>query len=118
MRKYVVLSLLALLAIITDAQGIVTPVRAKMDSCLTGKPCARCDSLLGLCQTARDSAKVCRLVHGMNLRNSTERSPLVLYGHQSKNVKDSAEIGVFRGVTRKTASQEARRAHNGNAVRK
>ena len=102
MRKCVVLPLLALLVIFSDAHGYVDPVRAKTDSCLTGKPCARCDSLLGLCQTARDSAKVCRLVHGMNLRNSAGRNPLVLYGSQSGNVKDSAETGDFQGIAGKT----------------
>ena len=108
MRKYVVLLFLALLAIFSDAQGLVDPNRAKTDSCLTGKPCVKCDSLLSQCQTARDSAKVYRLVHGLSLRNSAARSPLVLYGSQSEIVKDSAETGIFRGVAGKTTSYKAR----------
>lgn len=117
MRKYVVLSFFALLAIFSDAQGFVDPGKAKTDSCQTGRPCTRCDSLLSQCRTAKDSVKVYRLVHERGLRNSTERSPLVLYGSRSKNVKDSAETGDFQGIAGKTASQEARRAHNGKAVR-
>ena len=107
MRKYVVLSFLALLVIFSDAQGFVDPGKAKTDTCLTGRSCVRCDSLLSQCQTARDSAKVYRLVHKRGLRNSAARSPLVLYGSQSGNVKDSAEIGDSRGVAGKTASYKA-----------
>ena len=85
MRKYVVLSFLALLSIFSDAQGIVDPNRGKTDSCQTGKPCDKCDSMLIQCRNAKDSAKVYRLVHKRGLRYSTGHSPLVLYGSQSGN---------------------------------
>ena len=89
MRKYIMLSFFALLAIFSNAQGYVDPVRVKTDSCLTGKPCTMCDSLLSQCRTAKDSAKVYRFVHKRGLRNIAVRSPLILYGSQNGIVKDS-----------------------------
>lgn len=74
--KYALLAtMFAAMVFSVYAQGYVAPTKSGKDTC----ECSS-DSLLGLCKTAADSAKVQRYLRSKTIQKSTSHNPMVLYG--------------------------------------
>lgn len=64
------------------AQGYVAPTKSGKDTCV----CVS-DSLLGLCKTAADSAKVQRYLRSKTIQECTSHNSMVLYGSSGTGVR-------------------------------
>lgn len=88
MKNLLLVTIFAAMTFSLFAQGFVDPKRgSKSDSCQAEKPCTKCDSLMGLCKTAADSAKVQRYLRSKTIQESTSHNPMVLYGTGKENKK-------------------------------
>ena len=85
--KNLLIVIFAVMAFSVYAQGYVDPKKGKSDSCQAEKTCIKCDSMLSLCKTAADSAKVQRYLHSKTIQERTRHNPLVLYETGKNNKK-------------------------------
>lgn len=75
MKNLLLVTISAAMVFSVYAQGYVAPTKSGKDTC----ECVS-DSLLGLCKTAADSAKMQRYLRSKTIQECTSHNSMVLYG--------------------------------------